>query len=493
MTSRVNPLKVVLALALALALAASLLVLVGPLTNKAQAQTTPPSPRPLGGENLFVPINNQEGYKTTITGTCNPEGTSTLTFEATGVATGPYVGTFTEKGTVTLGPRNPSTSMQPVQNVTVENFTIDSDSPNEQITGKKEFVTGVSGGQGNCQQLSDGSIHAAVTTFNLRYTATIEPQDSGYTCTTSGPVNFPNLRVDESTEGTSFDENFFSGTPWTCTPTLADGDGDGVADANDNCPNVANADQADADNDGVGDACDEPTPADDADNDGVADGNDNCPEVPNPEQTDTDNDGVGDACDEPTPADGDGDGVADANDNCPNDPNPDQADANGDGVGDACEEPTPADGDGDGVADADDNCPEVANPDQADADGDGQGDACEPVSYTFSGFFQPVDNLPTFNKTKPGKNIPIRFSLGGDKGLEIFEPGYPKSEPIACDSNAVVDGLEQTATGKGGLSYDAVSDRYTYNWTTSGTASGCQQFVMKLKDGSVHRANFIFK
>jgi probable HAF family extracellular repeat protein len=153
----------------------------------------------------------------------------------------------------------------------------------------------------------------------------------------------------------------------------------------------------------------------------------------------------------------------------------------------------PTDTDGDGVADAEDNCPEVANPDQADSDGDGQGDACEPVSYTFSGFFQPVDNLPTFNKTKPGKNIPVRFSLGGDKGLDIFESGYPKSEAIACDSNAVVDGIEQTTTGKGGLSYDAVSDRYTYNWTTSTTPSGCQQFVMKLKDGSVQRANFIFK
>jgi Thrombospondin type 3 repeat len=154
---------------------------------------------------------------------------------------------------------------------------------------------------------------------------------------------------------------------------------------------------------------------------------------------------------------------------------------------------TPPDSDGDGVADANDNCPDDPNPGQADADGDGVGDACEPVSYTFSGFFQPVDNLPTFNKTKPGKNIPVRFSLGGDKGLDIFESGYPKSEPIACNSSAVVDGIEQTTTGKGGLSYDAVSDRYTYNWTTSSTASGCQQFVMKLKDGSVQRANFIFK
>ncbi len=34
-----------------------------------------------------------------------------------------------------------------------------------------------------------------------------------------------------------------------------DGDGDGVADASDNCPSVANADQADADGDGKGNAC----------------------------------------------------------------------------------------------------------------------------------------------------------------------------------------------------------------------------------------------
>src|SRR5262249_24526983 len=36
-----------------------------------------------------------------------------------------------------------------------------------------------------------------------------------------------------------------------------DSDGDGICDASDNCPHVANADQTDTDGDGIGDACEE--------------------------------------------------------------------------------------------------------------------------------------------------------------------------------------------------------------------------------------------
>src|SRR3954471_22234994 len=77
---------------------------------------------------------------------------------------------------------------------------------------------------------------------------------------------------------------------WT-TGWTPDGDSDGVPNSVDNCPFIANPDQADLDRDGAGDACDP-----DDDNDGAADTIDNCPVLSNPNQLDEDRDGTGDAC-----------------------------------------------------------------------------------------------------------------------------------------------------------------------------------------------------
>ncbi len=125
----------------------------------------------------------------------------------------------------------------------------------------------------------------------------------------------------------------------------------------------------------------------DSDGDGIPDANDNCPNVPNVNQADTDHDGMGDACD-----------------NCPNNCNVQQLDADGDGIGDVCD-PDPGcggcgqdqcekqctptssststttiipDTDGDGVLDNIDNCPTICNPQQLDANGNGIGDLCDP-------------------------------------------------------------------------------------------------------------------
>ena len=81
----------------------------------------------------------------------------------------------------------------------------------------------------------------------------------------------------------------------TVTGCFSDTDGDTVVDHLDNCPLVANADQADFDGDGIGDDV-----SDDSDSDGVFDSVDNCRGTANADQADFDSDGVGDVCDNAT-------------------------------------------------------------------------------------------------------------------------------------------------------------------------------------------------
>ena len=71
-----------------------------------------------------------------------------------------------------------------------------------------------------------------------------------------------------------------------------DTDGDGVLDDVDNCPLVANANQADTDGDGRWNVCDSTPngPDPDSDGDGVVDSVDNCDAVVNPSQADADGD-----------------------------------------------------------------------------------------------------------------------------------------------------------------------------------------------------------
>ncbi|MBA3538585.1 MAG: hypothetical protein H0T79_03075, partial [Deltaproteobacteria bacterium] len=65
----------------------------------------------------------------------------------------------------------------------------------------------------------------------------------------------------------------------TCLPAADDLDGDGLANAEDLCPQLAGAAQFDEDNDGIGDACDR------------------CPIAPPRDTPDTDGDGVDGICD----------------------------------------------------------------------------------------------------------------------------------------------------------------------------------------------------
>jgi uncharacterized repeat protein (TIGR01451 family) len=119
----------------------------------------------------------------------------------------------------------------------------------------------------------------------------------------------------------------------------------------------------------------------------------------------------------------------------------------------------------------------------------------EVLPYNFTGFFAPIDNQPVFNEMKAGAAAPVKFSLGGNQGLNIFASGSPSSVQISCSTSDPVATVEETETaGQSSLSYDAATDRYKYTWKTENSwKNTCRQLTVTLSDGTVHTAKFKFK
>lgn len=186
-------------------------------------------------------------------------------------------------------------------------------------------------------------------------------------------------------------ENLHVSAGYVYRLTSVDRDKDGVADREDQCPDLAGPAELmgcpDGDGDGIADRNDIcPTlpglasmqGCPDADGDGVTDADDDCPTEAGPLQgcPDSDGDSIADKDDEcPTEAgtadfggcpDSDGDGIADKDDECPTEAG--TAERNGCPLRDR---------DGDGVADEDDRCPDAAGTFDGcpDSDGDGLMDA----------------------------------------------------------------------------------------------------------------------
>jgi hypothetical protein len=182
---------------------------------------------PLTGETL----KDLNSSTVTITRSCNPQGTSTINFTASGPATGPYPGTFTETGTITIGPQTqppgaffPSFTTGPIASFNAS-FTINS--PSGQVTGSKSYQLDPQGRDfGICAEFSGKDVPelgasnasgflAEAFAYNLRYQAQIvTPAGSGSDTgqAEAFPGAFSVQSTTSSSSGNDFLENFVSST-----------------------------------------------------------------------------------------------------------------------------------------------------------------------------------------------------------------------------------------------------------------------------------------
>ena len=116
-----------------------------------------------------------------------------------------------------------------------------------------------------------------------------------------------------------------------------------------------------------------------------------------------------------------------------------------------------------------------------------------PTACQMTGFFGGVKNDPVLNTQKAGATASVTFSLGGNKGLGIFDAGYPAYRSINCTTKQPTGAETPAAVPEGtSLTYDPVLDRYTYPWKTPKPAPSCAMLILQFSDDSRQVAYFRF-
>ncbi|HET6341471.1 MAG TPA: PxKF domain-containing protein [Gemmatimonadota bacterium] len=116
------------------------------------------------------------------------------------------------------------------------------------------------------------------------------------------------------------------------------------------------------------------------------------------------------------------------------------------------------------------------------------------VLYAFSGFYQPVDNIPTMNVAKAGQAVPLKWRLQDFFGAPVLNLSLADVEvkTLNCSNGEGTDQVEQY-TGASGLQ-NLGDGYYQYNWKSpKGYAGACKSLNLNLGEGTTHNAFFQFK
>ena len=122
------------------------------------------------------------------------------------------------------------------------------------------------------------------------------------------------------------------------------------------------------------------------------------------------------------------------------------------------------------------------------------GEAITAQSWDFVGFVAPVDNLPTPNRMKAGRAVPLRWSLFRADGTPVLDltNASLSSSKFECANGGIVDQIEEVASGSSSL-MNLGGGRYQINWKSSAAYAGtCRTLHLDIGDGVVHDAMFHF-
>jgi hypothetical protein len=110
----------------------------------------------------------------------------------------------------------------------------------------------------------------------------------------------------------------------------------------------------------------------------------------------------------------------------------------------------------------------------------------------FQGFLGPIHQGSVVSA---GDAIPIVFSLGGDRGLDVLAPGSPSSVRTDCDHPGDPTGGEPAwSQSSRGLIFHSWTGHYVFMWQTRKSWAGtCRTFVLGLRDGDVARLTVSFR
>jgi hypothetical protein len=108
------------------------------------------------------------------------------------------------------------------------------------------------------------------------------------------------------------------------------------------------------------------------------------------------------------------------------------------------------------------------------------------LSWTLSGFYQPVDMGGVWNTVKGGSTVPFKFEIfaGSAELTNTSAVASLTATLVPCEAGAPEDAVEATATGGTSLRYDAGEGQFIFNWQTPRQPGKCYEVTVTAQDGS---------